>query len=419
MNVKNAIILLLIVVIVAAGVFIGVKGLEIGNFKLDPIQKMVKLGLDLKGGVFVAYEAKTNATGKELDKIMNQTKEVIEKRVNGMGLSEPNIVREGDKRIRIELPGVKNVQEAVDAVGKTAQLQFMKPNGEVILTGKQVKKAEVVFQEGKGNTPSVSLEFSSEGAKAFQTATREAVSASNPSDKVIAIILDNNIISAPTVESEIPDGRAVITGNFTLDEASQLAALIRAGALPVDLKEVQTSVIGPTLGMNAFNSSMKAGFIGILLVLAFMLICYRVPGIVANIALIIYILIVLWILVGFGAVLTLPGIAGLILSIGMAVDANVIIFERIKEEIKNGKSLRASVDSGFSRALTAILDSNITTFIAGIVLFQFGSGAIKGFAVTLMIGIAASMFTAVVVTRLLLKLIININIFKNTKLYGA
>lgn len=420
MKVKNAIFLLLIIGIITAGIVAGINGLEVGNVKVEPFSQSMKLGLDLKGGVFVVLEAQTDVSGADLDELMNQTKQVIERRVNAMGLTEPNITREGDKRIRIELPGVRNAQEAIEAVGKVAQLQFMKFDGEVILTGNQVKNAEVVFESQKGNLPSVSLEFDSEGAVAFQAATKEAASAPYGSDEnIIAIVLDNEIISAPRVENEIPNGRAIITGDFTIDEASQLAALIRGGALPVSLLEVQTSAIGPTLGMDSLVKSVNAGAIGIALVFLFMMIYYKIPGLIASIALVIYILILLWVMVGFGAVLTLPGLAGLILSIGMAVDANIIIFERIKEEIKNGKSLRAAVGSGFSRALTTILDSNITTLIAGIVLYQFGTGPIRGFAVTLMIGITVSMFTAIVITRVLLKLFIDINIFKNTKLYGA
>ena len=419
MKIKNAIILLLIVAIIGAGAFVGIKGIQIGETEISPVRDMMKLGLDLKGGVFVVLEAETDATGDELNRIMGQTQGVIERRVNAMGLTEPNIVREGDKRIRVELPGAKNAQEAIDMIGKTAQLQFVKPNGEVILSGNQVKNAEVVFESNKGNVPSVSLEFNSEGARAFQAATKEVSAAAALNERIIAIILDDQIISAPEVREEIPNGRAVITGNFTIDEASNLAALIRGGALPVNLTEVQTSAIGPTLGLDSLNKSIDAAKIGIALVLLFMIVYYRVPGLIASIALMLYILIVLYVFIGFGATLTLPGVAGLILSIGMAVDANVIIFERLKEELRNGKSLRAAVDSGFTRALTTILDANITTVIAGIVLFQFGSGPIRGFAVTLMIGIGVSMFTAVVITKMLLKLFININIFKNTKLYGA
>ncbi|MDF2546568.1 MAG: protein-export rane protein SecD [Anaerosolibacter sp.] len=419
MNIKNLIALLLVLAVIAASAIVGIYGFEAGNIRIGSIQENMKLGLDLKGGVFVVLEAETNASGDELDKIMNQTKEVIERRVNGLGLTEPNIVREGEKRIRIELPGAKNATEAIEVIGKTAQLQFIKPDGQVVLTGEQVKNAEVVFEQDKGNIPSVSLEFNSEGSKAFQEATRELAAKTRIEEKVIAIVLDNVPISTPAVQNEIPNGRGVITGNFTLEEASQLAALIRGGALPVNLSEVQTSAIGPTLGIDSLNKSVTAGIIGILLVFIFMIVYYRLPGFIAALALVLYTSIVLWVMIGFNATLTLPGIAGLILSIGMAVDANVIIFERIKEEIRNGKSLRASVDSGFSRALSTILDSNITTVIAAIVLFQFGSGPIKGFAVTLMIGIFASMFTAVVVTKILLKIFTSFNFFKNTKLYGA
>ncbi|MCT4605398.1 MAG: protein translocase subunit SecD [Marinisporobacter sp.] len=420
MKVKNAIALLLIIAIVAVGAIAGVKGLNMGNVKISPVKEMMTLGLDLKGGVFVVFEAQTDASGKELEKLMNQTKEVIERRVNGMGLTEPNVLREGSKRIRIELPGVKNAQEAIDAVGKVAQLQFMNYKGEVILTGQHVKNAEIGFEKDRGNIPSVSLEFTSDGADLFQKATKEAASHPNGSvESIIAIVLDGKAISTPVVNDEIANGRASITGNFTVDEASKLAALIRAGSLPVTLTEVQTSVIGPTLGIDSLNKSVYAAGIGIAIVFLFMMIYYRVPGFVASIALALYILIVLYVLIGFGAVLTLPGVAGLILSIGMAVDANVIIFERIKEEIRNGKTLRASLNSGFSKALTTILDSNVTTIIAGIVLYQFGSGPIKGFAVTLMVGVVASMFTAVFVTKTLLKLFVGLNVFNNTKLYGA
>jgi preprotein translocase subunit SecD/SecD/SecF fusion protein len=227
------------------------------------------------------------------------------------------------------------------------------------------------------------------------------------------------MLSAPEVTEEIPNGKAFISGDFTVEKASTLAALIRGGALPVNLKEVQTSAIGPTLGIDSLKTSVNAGKIGIVLVLLFMLIYYRVPGFIASVALILYTLIVLYILVGLNATLTLPGVAGLILSIGMAVDANVIIFERLKEELRNGKTIRSSIDSGFSKALRTILDSNITTFIAAIVLYYFGLGPIKGFAITLMIGILSSMFTAVFITKLLLKLTVGMDIIKSPKLFGA
>jgi len=225
MKIKNAVLFLLIVALIAFGAIISVNGFSAGNIKIDPVKDKVKLGLDLKGGVFIVLEAQTDATGSELDKIMEQTKEVIQKRVDAMGLTEPNILREGRNRIRIELPGVENAQEAIEAVGKTAQLQFLKSDGQVVLTGKQVKNAEVVFDDQMGNQPMVSLSLNSDGAKAFQEATKEAASAPAGSpERIIAIVLDNEIISAPSVTEEIPNGQAVITGNFTLEEASQLAA---------------------------------------------------------------------------------------------------------------------------------------------------------------------------------------------------
>lgn len=431
MKTKNLLIFLLVLVIVGAGVYTAFNGVKIGDFTIAPVQDSMKLGLDIKGGAYVILEADTDAQGDELKGIMGQTKEVITRRVNAMGLTEPNIVLEGENRIRIELPGVQNTQDAIEVIGKTAQLKFMKTDGGVVVTGDQVKDAKLSFHP-ETQEPTVSLEFNSEGAKAFQVATRElallpdqVANPDNPEqimsnyDKSIVIVLDDQIISSPMVSEEIPNGQAYISGNFTTDSASNLAALIRGGALPVNLIEIQTSAIGPTLGIDSLNTSLDAAKVGILLVLLFMLIYYRVPGFIANIALILYILIVIFVLVGLNATLTLPGVAGLILGVGMAVDANVIIFERLKEELRNGKTIRSSIDSGFSKALRTILDANITTFIAAIVLYYFGLGPIKGFAVTLMIGILSSMFTAVFVTKFLLKQIVRMDIFKNTKLFGA
>jgi protein-export membrane protein SecD len=431
MKLKSFLIFLLVLVIVGTGIYTAFMGLKIGDFSIESVKDSMKLGLDIKGGAFVVLEADTDATGKELKDIMEQTKEVITRRIDAMGLTEPNIVLEGEKRIRIELPGVKDAQDAIDSIGKTAQLKFVKSNGELVITGNEVKNAKLGFSPETGE-PVVSLELNSQGTKAFQVATKELAilpdyiaDPNNPEkkinniDKIIHIVLDNEIISSPKVNDEIPNGKAIISGNFTPESASRLAALIRGGSLPVDLIEKQTSAIGPTLGIDSLKTSLDAAKIGILLVLLFMLLYYRVPGLVADIALAIYILIVVFALVGLDATLTLPGVAGLILGIGMAVDANVIIFERLKEELRNGKTIRSSIDSGFSKALRTILDANITTFIAAIVLYYFGLGPIKGFAVTLMIGILASMFTAVFVTKFLLKLIVKMDIFKNIKLFGA
>ena len=417
MKAKNGIIFLMIIAILGLAIFTAFNGLDIGNYTIKPVKDSIKQGLDLKGGVYVVYEAQTDKKGAELDEIMEQVIEVFSRRVDGMGLTEPLIVREGEKRIRVELPGVENAQEAIDTIGKTAQLKFVTKDGEVVVTGSNVVSSQATL--GQGQQPQVSLEFDSEGAKKFAEATGRLAELQDPMDKIINIILDDEIISSPVVNAKIPDGHASISGNFTIETASNLAALIRAGALPVDLEEVQTSTITATLGENALNKSIEAAKIGVLLVFLFMIIYYKIPGFVATIALSIYMLLVLGIMIALNATFTLPGIAALILSVGMAVDANVIIFERIKEEIRAGKSVRSAIDAGFKRAFTSILDSNITTLISGIVLYQFGTGSIRGFAITLIIGIVASMFTAVIVTKFLLKLIVGMNLTKNNKLYGA
>ena len=419
MRIKSAIIFILVLAIVGLATFTAFNGLQVGDYTVRPVKDSIKQGLDLQGGVFVLFEAQTDATGAELDQLMNQTIGVFRRRVDAFGLTEPTIVREGDKRIRVELPGVKNAQEAISMIGKTAQLQFIAAdNEEVVVTGNNVKKAEVAFYNNEPN-PVVSLEFDVEGSDSFSEATGRLAKLTDQKDKIIYIVLDDQVISAPLVSERIPSGKAQISGRFTVEEASNLASLIRAGALPVNLEEVQTSTVTATLGVNALAKSVKAAQIGILLVLLFMLLYYRLPGLVANIALSIYILIVLGVYVAVNATLTLPGIAALILSVGMAVDANVIIFERLKEELKAGKTVRAAIDSGFKRAFRAILDSNITTLIAGVVLYQFGTGPIKGFAVMLIIGILASMFTAIVVTKFILKLIVGMDLTKNSKLFGA
>lgn len=429
---KNSIsVFLLIVLLISAVTYIAIEGVQIGSFKIDSVQDSMKLGLDIEGGVVVVYEADTQETGAELERIMTQTKGIISKRVNTLGLTEPNITKQGDKRIRIELPGVKDANEAINVIGKTAKLEFFlvdqdstaqegmsssEFSGTVILDGSKVKDASISYD--KYGKPAVGLKLDSDGAALFREATEKAVN--YPTGKgQIAILLDDKVISAPFTAIIIADGEAIITGNFSTDEAGELSSLIRGGALPVDLLEVQTSVIGPTLGLDALKTSVSAAKIGFILVVLFMLIYYRVPGFIASIALVLYACLVLLVMVGFKATLTLPGVAGIVLSVGMAVDANVIIFERIKEEIRNGKTLRAAIDSGFSRALRTIVDSNVTTFIAAIVLFTFGEGPIQGFAVTLMIGIFTSMLTAVVVTKTLLKSSLGFKALNSTKLYGA
>lgn len=421
MRLKSTIIFLIIISLVFLGSYTAINGADIGKIKIPNAREAVELGLDLAGGVYVVLEAQTDAQGAELQKIMEQSKAVISERVDGLGVSEPNIVIEGNNRIRIELAGVKDVQEAIDMIGKTAQLKFVDPDGKEILTGKNVKGSEPQYQkmDSSGEQPVVSLEFDKEGTKKFAEATKRLAPKTEPTEKIIYIVLDDQVISNPVVNAIIDDGRAVIQGDFTIEEAGRLATLIRAGSLPVEMKEIQSSVIGPKLGLEALDKSIKAAAIAIMIIFIFMLIMYKIPGLVADIALTIYIMLVLIGMKSLGAKLTLPGIAGLILSIGMAVDANVLIFERIKEELRVGKSIRASIDAGFKRALSSVLDSNITTLIAGLVLYGFGSGPIKGFGVTLILGIIASMITSVFITKHLLKLMVNMTGAKNTKLYGA
>jgi len=421
----------IIAIAIALVAYLAMFGVTIGANTIGDVGNTINLGLDIEGGVVVVFEAETEKTGTDLEELMTQTIEVISRRVNAMGLTEPNITKQGDKRIRIELPGVSDAQEALAIIGKTAQLEFrLLDDGEYALSGMPVDAIKSSFVVGGDNIEkaftslsdkgvyAVSLEFDADGAKSFATATADAFKTTGKT-RQIAIVLDGEIISAPVPGSVIRDGKAQITGSFTLEEAGLLASLIRGGALPAELNEVQTSVIGPTLGLDALKSSVNAAKIGFALVILFMIGYYRLPGVVASISLVLYSSVVLLVMVYFNATLTLPGVAGIVLGVGMAVDANVIIFERLKEELKNGKTLRASLDSGFSRAFRTILDANVTTFIAAIVLYNFGEGPIQGFAVTLMIGIVTSMFTAIVVTKTMLKSLSDFKALNNKKFYGA
>lgn len=369
MKKRSIIIFVLILAIVGTASFLAIQGGQIGNYKIVRAKDAIDLGLDLAGGVYVVLEANTDAKGAELQRLMEQTRAIINERVNGLGVSEPNISIEGENRIRVELAGIDNPQEAIDLIGKTAQLQFIDPDNNVVVTGKNVVNAEVVFQPNElgQSEPVVALEFDTEGTKNFAETTARLIKEEDIQKRVVYIVLDGQIISYPAVKAEseggvpITDGKAVISGNFQLEEANHLSTLIRAGALPVEMVELQTSVIGPTLGLEAYDRSILAGGIALLLIFLFMMAIYRIPGFIASIGLIIYLLITIGTMSTLGVKLTLPGIAGLILSIGMAVDANVLIFERIREELLLGKTVRTSVDAGFRRALSSVMDSNITT----------------------------------------------------------
>lgn len=404
-SILSLIILFFITVVLAATAYFG-----IGENKILGVQN-IKQGLDLKGGAYVVFEADKEApTSQEMDTAVA----LIQDRLDRKGYTEAEAAKQGDNRIRVDIPGVGDADQAIKEIGQTAQLKFTTEDGQVAVSGDQIKDASKQVGSMSEGTPAqayVALEFTEDGKKAFAEATRNNIG------KTISIMLDDSVISAPTVNSAIEDGSAMITGNFTPESAEELAALIRAGSLPFNLNVIDMNNIGARLGADALTSSVKAGFIGVALVLIFMLIMYRLSGIAADWALVIYICLDLIVLSLLGVTLTLPGIAGIVLSIGMAVDANVIIFERTKEELKLGKTLRTSVDSGYKKAFSAILDGNITTLIAAAVLFWLGTGPIKGFAETLAIGIVLSMFTALVVTKFIARNIVGLGA-KNLKLYG-
>ncbi|MBQ2837425.1 MAG: protein translocase subunit SecD [Peptococcaceae bacterium] len=383
------------------------------------------LGLDLQGGVMVRLEAPEGTSMEE----MEAAKSVIENRINGLGVAEPEVRLEGTNRISVELPGVEDADEAVRVIGTTAKLQFIRyDNGEIILEGSDLKHAsagvneQALYAEDKFL---VSLEFNSEGTKKFANATNDLINTYGKgdearADRIIAIVLDGQIISAPSVNEPIIDGKAQISGGFmTYDEVSSLATMLRGGALPVDLTIVEKQITGPQLGADSIAKSITAAIIGVIALAVFMIVMYRVPGIVAVFALLLYAIIVIGANVAIKATITLPVIAAFLLSVGMAVDANVIIFERIKEEMRAGKTLRVAVDSGFKKAFSTIFDSNITTLLAAVILIAFGTGQVRGFAVTLTIGILASMFTAITFTRFMLVNLVSSNLIRNNKFYGA
>jgi preprotein translocase subunit SecD len=394
----------------------------------------LKYSTPKKEGDLIAYSLSLDS--KEIEHIkkfaVDQALETIRNRVDQFGVTEPTIARQGHDRILIQLPGIKNPERAITLIGKTALLEFKLvdeegnisealkgniPPGDKILyekivdpqtgkkksrpflikkrtlmTGEALKNARVSIQSDF-NQPYVSLEFNSRGAKLFDRIS------SNNIGKRLAIILDNTVYSAPVIRERISGGRAQITGRFTTEEARDLAIVLRSGSLPAPVRILENRTVGPSLGHDSIRAGFRSMVVGGILVIIFMVLYYKLSGIISDFALIINLFLILAVLSAFRATLTLPGIAGIILTIGMAVDANVLIFERTREELRTGKTTKAAINSGFSKAIKTILDANITTIIAAIVLFQFGTGPIKGFAVTLIIGIVASIFTAVIVAR--------------------
>jgi SecD/SecF fusion protein len=480
-------------------------------YKLE--QRVIKLGLDLKGGMHLVMEVdKTNLSKSEAEDALDRALEIIRNRIDEFGVAEPVIQKQGVDRIIVELPGLQDEARAKKLIGRTALLEFklLKDNEllqatmrkidealaqqggegeepapelfedelvreketspEVTMTdmpftsllvrlgsdlavkeddilrveklladpltqaqiptgaqlawdsgleeyndvnykrlyflydkaeftGKTLKNARVEIGQGMdlrtANKPYVVLELDKEGARDMAR-----VSAANI-NKRLAIVLDNNVYTAPVIEEKIPSGSARITGSFTMDQARDLAIVLRAGALPAPVEIIEERTVGPSLGADSIRMGVKAAIIGMILVVLFMIFYYKLAGVVANLALLLNVIFIMAVLAGLGATLTLPGIAGIILTIGMAVDANVLIFERIREELRAGKTVLSAIDSGYSRAFRTILDANVTTLITAIVLYQFGTGPIRGFAVTLSIGILASMFTAIVITRVI------------------
>ncbi len=433
---KNTFILLVIAAVVSAGTYAFVRPVYLPGREQPlwgtPFIGQMRLGLDLRGGTYIVFEALDTPDRPLTAAKVREVRSIIEERVNRLGLTEPVIQLLGQHRIVVQLPGVNNPEEALAVIGKMAKLEFRDEDGVIvteaailpnpvvtpIITGANLKDATAMITANEMGLEEnvVSLEMDAAGTERFAAATTKAAVGQRP----IIIFLDDEVVQIANVREPITNGKAVITGYDQFSEAQEIEIMLDSGSLPVDVAQREMRFVSATLGEDQIAKSIKAGLVGIAFVLAFLLLTYRLPGAVANFALIVYVMLVLGVLQGLHAVLTLPGVAGIILSVGMAVDANVIVFERIKEELRAGKTLRASLDAGFRKAFRTILDSNVTTLIAAAVLFYFGTGPIRGFAVTLSIGILASMFTAITITRVVLRLVIGITGGKNAKfLVGA
>ena len=403
---RNAVLTILLTIIVAAvclyTVLVGLGPKHLGS------AKNIELGLDLAGGVSVTYEVnEENPSQTDMD----DTRYKLQLRVQNYS-TESEVYQEGSNRLTVEIPGATNANEILEELGKPGDLSFQTEDGTEVLTGANIKSAEAgTYDENGINNYVVSLTMDEAGKEAFADATAANIG------KPIYIYYDGQVVSAPTVQSAITEGECVIENMESYEEAEELASTIRIGALPLTLTEVQSNVVGARLGQDAIDTSLFAGAIGIVVIFLFMTILYRIPGLLSGFALLGYVILNLLAINGFNATLTLPGIAGVILAIGMAVDANVIIFTRIKEEINAGKTVINAIEAGYHKALSAILDGNITTLIAAAVLWIKGSGTVKGFAQTLAIGIILSMFTALFVTKKLMMSAYNLGL-KDEKFYG-
>jgi len=418
--------LLIVLIVVLAAFQVSFEPVRFAGFspRLQVPQPRVRLGLDLQGGSYIVLEARSTPAVRVTPEKVDDAMRIIQNRIDQLGVSEPTLQRSGDNRIIVELPGIQDPERAIELIGKTALLEFVdtgatqlphgarwSPDGKtvtlpppakplplpkkVILTGAALADATASFDQDT-SAPIVNFQFQGAGAKTFEDFTAQHVG------RYLTIVLDNEVISSPVIRDRITGGRGQISGGFAdLTEARDLAVLLRGGALPVPVEPVERRSVGPTLGRDSLDTTLRAGVIAAAMVLLFMLLLYGVPGFLADVALAIYGLLLLAALVALNATLTLPGIAGFILTVGMAIDANILIFERIKEELRSGKTLRSAIQSGWTRAFSAIMDSNVTTIIGALVLFALGTGPVKGFAVTLAIGVMISLFSAIWITRIL------------------
>ena len=416
--------LAVIVLVLGAIVYLLMAGFYVGTYKVGPLPEKVPLGLDLTGGVYAVYQTEQgDFSDQEYNVKMENTVSVLRNRLDKKGYTEATIVRQGVNRIRVEIP-INGANQTDDAstltqfLITTGKLEICDVDGNTQITGDQVVSAGayIVTNENKTEEYQVKVVLNSEAADKFAEMTKESYATQKPLD----IKLDGDVVSSPVAMSEITGGEAYISGggttSFSASEAQDLAIQIESGAMPLVLHEMESHTISASLGAEALNLSLKAGLIGICVLFVFMLIYYRLPGFVACIALTLYIFMIVFVLALFQIQLTLPGIAGIILGVGMAVDANVIIFERFKDELAQGKPLGASMKAGFHKAMSTIIDSNVTTIIAGIVIAFYGVGSVKGFGYTLIISILLSMFTAVVITRFLMNVVLELNVH-NRKLY--
>lgn len=399
------VVILLLTVLAVFSLGVTGKGVTIGITRFKPWYENVKLGMDIKGGVTVIYEAKEKE-GSDFDAGIKRIITIFENRLSSKGYSDVSITQQGTNRIRVEIADVASVSDVSSLLGTPGKLEFRDDEGNVICTGDQLKSATYLGQDGSDYV--VSITFDSDGTKRFAEATKKALEKKS----YIAIYMDGSEYSRPTVNAAITDGKAVITC-ATAEAANNMAIVLQSGAMPLDITEISASVVSATLGSEALNSALIGGLIGVILVFVFMLVVYRFMGLAADIALFVYMLIFYWFITSFPWMqLTLPSIAGIVLSIGMAVDANVVIFERIKEEFHSGKDLDSCVSIGYTKARSAILDANLTTIIAGLVMLMVGPAPIKNFATTLLAGVVISMLTAIFVTRYFLNVLIKLGINK-------